>query len=91
MYIIINKTRQSKIVHKGSWPGNYLEKMLDKGDKVIVISHYSNTIKVPYSVECNGIKEWEWEDYPFAPYPKLEDRMRAQGFIPISELDLDDL
>jgi hypothetical protein len=64
MYIIINKTKQSKIYQTGNWPMNLLEQMVDGGDKVIVISLYSNTIKVPYKEEYNGIVEWCWEDYP---------------------------
>ena len=64
MYIIINKTKQSKLYQTGNWPMNLLEQMLDKGDRVIVISLYSNTIKVPYKEEYNGIAEWYWENYP---------------------------
>lgn len=64
MYIIINKTKQSKLYQTGNWPMNLLEQMVDKGDRVIVISLYSNTIKVPYNVDYNGVKEWEWVDFP---------------------------
>jgi len=64
MYIIINKTKQSKLYQTGNWPMNLLEQMLDRGDRVIVISLYSNTIKVPYKEEYNGIVEWYWENYP---------------------------
>jgi hypothetical protein len=64
MYIIINKTKQSKLYQTGNWHMNLLEQMLDRGDRVIVISLYSNTIKVPYKEEYNGIVEWYWEDYP---------------------------
>jgi len=62
MYIIINKTKQSCIKTTGHFPN--LDKELDEGDRIIIISLYSNTIKVPYNVEYNGVKEWEWEDYP---------------------------
>jgi hypothetical protein len=61
MYIIINKTRQTCTKHTGNWPS--LDKWLDKGDRIIVISLYSNTIKVPYKVEYNGITEWDWENF----------------------------
>jgi|LakMenEpi03Aug12_release.lakeMendotaPanAssembly.Ray.scaffolds.fasta_scaffold3178657_1 hypothetical protein len=61
MYIIINKTRETCTKHIGDFPD--LEEWLDKGDRIIVISLYSNTIKVPYKLEHNGIVEWEWEDY----------------------------
>ena len=62
MYIIINKTRLSFKKHIGDFPR--LNRWLDKGDRLIVISLYSNTIKVPYSVEHNGVKEWEWDNFP---------------------------
>jgi hypothetical protein len=38
--------------------------MLNRGDRVAVVSLYSNTIKVPYSYIDNGVKVWEWDDYP---------------------------
>ena len=61
MYIVINHTKQTRTVIEGSWPN--LEKELERGDKIIVISLYSNTIKVPYLNELNGINEWEWVSY----------------------------
>lgn len=64
MYIIHNKTKRTSHQYEGSWPSELLEKQLEKGDRVIVISLYSNTIKVPYKLEYNGITEWEWEDFP---------------------------
>ena len=45
-----------------------LEKMLEAGDRVIVISLYSNTIKVPYLEELNGLREWYWENFPLLNY-----------------------
>jgi hypothetical protein len=65
MYIIINNTTKSYTKCEGNWPIDILEKQLNKGDRVIVISFYSNTIKVPYSVEYNGNIEWEWESFSF--------------------------
>lgn len=62
MYIIINKTNKTFLRHRGSWPD--LEEFLEKGDRIVIISLYSNTIKVPYKVEYNGVVEWEWENYP---------------------------
>lgn len=64
MYIIHNKTKNKTFSHEGSWPINMLEKMLEAGNRIIVISLYSNTIKVPYLEEMNGIREWCWEDFP---------------------------
>jgi hypothetical protein len=62
MYIIINKTQQTCTKHTGNFPN--LDKLLVRGDRIIIISTYSGTIKVPYFVEYNGIKEWEWESFP---------------------------
>lgn len=64
MYIIHNKTKNKTFSHEGSWPNKIIENMLNEGNKVIVISLYSNTIKVPYLEEMNGIIEWCWEDFP---------------------------
>lgn len=64
MYIIHNKTKNTTLHHEGSFPSELLEKQLEEGDRIIVISLYSNTIKVPYSVELNGIADWEWENFP---------------------------
>lgn len=64
MYIIHNKTKNTTTHYEGSFPAGLLEKQLDKGDRLIVISLYSNTIKVPYEIEEYNIKEWEWQDFP---------------------------
>lgn len=70
MYKIINKTKKSIVNVIGDWPNDDVEQMLNNGDKVIVISTYSNTIKVPYiDNEVNGYSEnvWAWDVYPFNP------------------------
>lgn len=63
-YIIHNKTRNKTTRYEGSFPGRYLEEQLNLGDKLIVISLYSNTIKVPRKIREYNIVEWEWDDYP---------------------------
>ena len=63
MYIIHNKTKNTSWKLDGSWPEESIDKMLQNGDRVIVISLYSDTIKVPYYIEHNGVKEWEWESF----------------------------
>ena len=45
MYIIINTTTKERVNHEGNWPEDYLVKLLLKGDDVLVISTYSNTLK----------------------------------------------
>ena len=63
MYMIVKTPKVVEII-EGNWPDRYLEELiLDKGKDVIVISTYSNTIKVPKIIEMNGIKELEWENY----------------------------
>lgn len=62
MYIIINKTQGTTVHYSGTWPD--FDEVLDRGDKIIVISTYTDTIKVPYKQELNGVTEWHWEDFP---------------------------
>ena len=67
MYIIhINEknspfTRISQV--EGNFPYFMLIEHLEKGNNVLVISLYSNTIKVPYKVVENGDEYWEFEDF----------------------------
>ena len=65
MYQIINKTKNSIVNASGDWPIEQLEDMLNHGDKIIVISTYSNTIKVPRVDHEDN--EWYWDSYPFNP------------------------
>ena len=68
MYIIINKTSSDTTVSYGDFPICYIEDFLNRGDKLIVISLYSNTIKTPYLVDViDGNNEWLWDEYPFEP------------------------
>jgi hypothetical protein len=60
MYIVINKTENSSYTVEGSFP--CLEHLLNRGDKLIVVSLYSNTVKVPYQIDDHGSVEWEWRD-----------------------------
>jgi len=66
MYIIINNTTRERLSHEGFFPGNYLDDLLNKGDDVIVISLYSNTIKIPQLEVINGLNEWSFKDYSLA-------------------------
>ncbi len=64
MYIIVNNTDNSFRKYEGNWPMEYIEGLLDKSNDIIVISLYSNTIKVPYGVDViNGIKEYNWKEF----------------------------
>ena len=68
MYIIINNTTKHSDLISGYWPADLIESMLDKGEKFIVVSLYSSTIKVP----TKGPAGWEWEEYKL-PSDLLED------------------
>ena len=66
MYLIINSTLKQTFQHEGNYPCMSIDEMLNRGDDLIVISTYSNTIKVPIKPEIlNGIVEWEWKEYTF--------------------------
>ena len=70
MYIIINNTTNTKTSVEGNFPSTYLEDRLEQGDDLIVISHYSNTIKVPFineeygSYDTKSGFEWGYKEYP---------------------------
>ena len=61
MYIIINNTSKTKWTHEGQFPD--LDDLLNRGDDIIIISLYSNTIKVPYKEYDDN---WGWKDYSLA-------------------------
>ena len=75
MYIVINKTKNTETKYKGNFPYNTLVDLLENGDDLIVVSTYSNTIKVPYLDEdshnyneTKSCKDWAFKDYPYNPY-----------------------
>lgn len=60
MYYIINRTKRTTVTHNGDWPLSYLDELLNQGDEVIVISTYSDTVKVPVKNYEDG---YDWVDY----------------------------
>jgi len=62
MYIIINKTQNKTVKMWGNFPDMYEE--LERGDNLIIISFYSNPIKVPYNYVENGLSYWDYIEYP---------------------------
>lgn len=72
MYIIINSTTGINTSVKGNFPLELIVAMLENDDDVIIISLYSNTIKVPYvgeNVNYNETKsglDWEFKDYNYS-------------------------
>ena len=63
MYIIINKTTNKTEQLEGNYPSTYVKALLDRGDDIIIISLYSNTIKIPYSYKEYGITFWDNKEY----------------------------
>ena len=64
MYIIISKTQNKTTYAHGNFPNVYSE--LDNGNDIIIVSLYSNTIKVPYidhEQSEYGDNVWEWKEY----------------------------
>lgn len=68
-YIIINRTDKVHECTNGDFPD--LTDKLNAGKDIIVISLYSNTIKIPIKEELYGEIEWDWKDYDF-PLEALE-------------------
>jgi hypothetical protein len=65
MYIIINKTNNTTSTWEGNYPLHLIENMLEHNEDIIIISSYSNTIKIPNGFEdLNGIREYLWKEYP---------------------------
>lgn len=71
MYTIVNRTTR-KNTNYVYWPHDKLIELLEEGNDLIVISTFSNTIKVPYlDLESNNYNEtksshnWEFKDYHF--------------------------
>ena len=67
MYTVINKTQRKEFKFTGSWPDDIIEYMLNNGDDIIVISTYSNTIKIPVGLSTEFKGEWEWKEYEYSP------------------------
>lgn len=66
MYIILNKTKNETKIHEGSWPSFYLDELLDNDNDIIVISTYSNSIKVVDNVKEDFFgKVYTWKEYDF--------------------------
>jgi hypothetical protein len=63
MYILINKTKQKTEILDCGWPIKYVNALLDKGDEFIIISLYSNTIKVPTIGAVDAFGEQKWTEY----------------------------
>lgn len=71
MYKIINSTTGVTTVVEGNFPSALIIAMLENGDDLIIVSTYSNTIKVPYIGEninynaTNSGYDWEFKEYKF--------------------------
>ena len=78
MYIIVNKTKVINFKHEGSFPIHAIEDMLENDEDLIIISYYSNTIKVPYldtdtnnHGQTKSSHDWDYKSYklPFVTLP----------------------
>ena len=67
MYVVLNQTKKKEFRITGGWPGDVIDYMLNNGDDLIVISTYSNTIKVPVSFGTQYRDQWEWREYDYSP------------------------
>ena len=74
MYIVINKTTGKNTNYVGSFPYDELVELLEKDNDIIVMSEYSNTIKVPYQDqdsynygETKSSHDWVFKDYHYSP------------------------
>jgi hypothetical protein len=61
MYIIINKTQKTCVKYTGEFPEQGLEKLLEGGERIVVINMYDNSVMVP--VGKTG--SWSWDSYSF--------------------------
>ena len=75
MYTVINKTDKTSIKYTGNFPYSKLVELLENDKDIIVVSTYSNTIKVPYLDmdsynygETKSSKDWLFKDYDYNPY-----------------------
>lgn len=66
MYVILNQTKRKQFVITGGWPGDIIDYMLNNDDDLIVISTYSNTIKIPVRTYDSKIR-WDWKEYDYSP------------------------
>lgn len=64
MYIVINKTKNKTFYHQGNW-NDEIDDMVHDGDDLIVVSLYSNTIKVPVQTGIDDDLEpiYGWDEY----------------------------
>jgi len=61
MYVIINKTQNKTVYYEGNFPD--MNEELERGDDIIIVSLYSNTIKIPYKTQMYYEDVWEWKEY----------------------------
>jgi len=73
MYTIINNTTRKNTKVEGNFPSDLIVEMLEKGDDLIIISTYSNTIKVPYLEpstnnygKTKSSLDWAFKDYNYS-------------------------
>lgn len=64
MYIVINKTKNTTTTHIGDFPKEFVENLLNSSHTILVISLYSNTIKIPYlNKHWDDESGWSWREF----------------------------
>ena len=63
-YILINKTRKTVRILEGAWSEGRIKLYLMAGEKLVVISTYSNTLKIPTYCKEDDKITWEEFDIP---------------------------
>ena len=69
MYKIVFSCGKRSITIEDNWPDDMIENFLKEGLDCIVISTYSNTIKIPYFGEDWTGKVVKWKEYQFSDEP----------------------
>lgn len=64
MYLIVNNTTRKTSKVTGNYPGNYIDSLLDEGNDILVISLYSNSIKVCTGKQDTWSDDYSWKEYP---------------------------
>ena len=73
MYTVINRTKKERSQYVGTFPHREAVELLEAGNDIIVVSTYTNTIKVPFLDESTNnygetksSHDWLFKDYEFA-------------------------
>ena len=65
MYKILNRATGIVTNVEGNWPDTLVTQLLTENNDIIVISLYSNTVKIPFEIVGNTTndRDWDWKEY----------------------------